>query len=144
MIAIVLVRVVLDTNILVSSLLNDAGNEAAVLDLMRRGSLTACYTAAILREYREVLTRRKFGFTSGRLDLLFEQFEQVGQSIEEAPPAVGPEISPDPSDTKFIACAIAANAAFLVTGNRRHFPAAHYSNAEVVNARELLARLPAP
>lgn len=47
-------------------------------------------------------------------------------------------ISPDPDDDKFIACALAAKADLLVTGNKRHFPQTLSSAARVVNAAELL------
>lgn len=43
-----------------------------------------------------------------------------------------------PDDDKFIACALAGNADFLVTGNKRHFPQVSSMHARVVNAAELL------
>ena len=46
--------------------------------------------------------------------------------------------SPDPGDDKFIACALAGKADFLVTGNKRHFPQTEFRNTRVVNAAELL------
>jgi predicted nucleic acid-binding protein len=49
--------------------------------------------------------------------------------------------SPDPADTKFLLCAAAAQADFLVTGNKRDFPEARYGSARVVNASELLDRI---
>jgi predicted nucleic acid-binding protein len=49
-----------------------------------------------------------------------------------------PHTSPDPDDDKFIACALAGKADFLVTGNKRHFPQDGLSRARVVNAAELL------
>jgi predicted nucleic acid-binding protein len=47
-------------------------------------------------------------------------------------------ISPDPDDDKFIACAVAGKADFLVTDNKRHFPQSLPSDARIVNAAELL------
>jgi predicted nucleic acid-binding protein len=54
-----------------------------------------------------------------------------------------PGVSPDPGDTKFIACAIAAQADVIVTGNERHFPEPHYGPTRVVNAADLLDRITA-
>jgi predicted nucleic acid-binding protein len=49
-----------------------------------------------------------------------------------------PGLSPDPGDDKFLACAIAANAEVLVTGNKRHFPEGQFRGTKVVSAAELL------
>ncbi len=46
-------------------------------------------------------------------------------------------ISPDPADNRFLECAEAAQADYLVTGNKRHFPE-RWGKTVVVNARELL------
>ena len=50
-------------------------------------------------------------------------------------------VSPDPADTKFLHCAAAAQADFLVTGNKRDFPEPSYGPTRVVNAGELLDRI---
>jgi uncharacterized protein len=52
-------------------------------------------------------------------------------------------ISPDEPDNRFLECSEAAVAAYLVTGNARHFPKSHKATV-VVNARRLLALLAAP
>jgi predicted nucleic acid-binding protein len=46
-------------------------------------------------------------------------------------------VSPDEPDNRFLECADAAGADYLVTGNKRHFPAS-FGNTRVVNARELI------
>ena len=56
-------------------------------------------------------------------------------------PEVSSTVSPDPGDTKFLDCANAAQADFLVTGNKRDFPDAPYDTTRVVTARELLASI---
>ncbi len=48
------------------------------------------------------------------------------------------DLSPDPEDNKFIACAVAGDVDFLVTGNKRHFPQAKGPGPKIVNAAELL------
>jgi predicted nucleic acid-binding protein len=50
-------------------------------------------------------------------------------------------VSPDPADTKFLHCALAAQAAFIVTGNRKDFPGSPYGVTRVVNAAELIDRI---
>ena len=56
-------------------------------------------------------------------------------------PEASLKASPDPSDMKFIDCALAAGADFIVTDNKRHFPDAPYGSARVVSAGELLERI---
>lgn len=55
-----MIRVVLDTNVLVSAAIKPSGPESAVMKLAGSGQVTLCLAASILAEYREVLLRRKF------------------------------------------------------------------------------------
>ncbi len=60
---------------------------------------------------------------------------RTGQLLDQVPIV---RISPDPDDDKFIACAAAGKADFLVTGNKRHFPPNQPSGSRIVNAGELM------
>jgi putative PIN family toxin of toxin-antitoxin system len=127
-------RVVLDTNVVVSALLARHGNEARVLRLLLTGVLQPCVSEDVLAEYTDVLHRSKFKNLSRiAIDdvlkgLSKNQLIQTNLSLT---------VSPDPSDNRFLECAQTANADFLVTGNKRHFPAV-WKNTKIVNARELL------
>ena len=94
-----------------------------------------------MAEYEDVLTRRKFAFAAERTAALLGFLRTRATIVQPNPDPVPP---PDPSDTKFIACAMAAPVDVLVNGNRRHFPEPFYGTAEVVSARQLLDRLAAP
>lgn len=139
-----MIPVVLDTNIFVSALISPRGNEAAALGAAKIGRLLLCFSLDIISEYELVLCRPKLKFDRSEVQDTLAFIRREGR-LTSVPigNAISPMTSPDPSDTMFIACAIAANAAFLVTGNRRHFPEPRYGTAQVVNARDLLARLPA-
>ena len=127
-------RVVLDTNVVVSALLARHGNEAQVLRLLFTGVLQPCVSEAVLAEYTSVLRRRKFKNLSRIVigDVLMGlsrgHFVRTEHTLA---------ISPDPSDNRFLECAEASNADFLVTGNKRHFPAV-WKKTKIVKARELL------
>lgn len=124
--------VVLDTNIIVSSQIKPSGLEAKLFDLAQERSLRMCISQAILDEYAEVLRRPKFGFDADfapRLLRIIQGFSRVVAPIQRV------RASPDPSDNIFLECAEAANADFLITGNKRHFPD-HWLGTQVVNARE--------
>jgi putative PIN family toxin of toxin-antitoxin system len=133
-----MIRTVLDTNVLVSAMLSPFGNEAQVLGAVRRGSIVPCLSPAILAEYCAVLSRPKFGFAQDEILGLIGMLEAKGLLLEPVP-ATG--ASPDPGDDDFIACALAADADFIVTGNKRDFPADSCKPSRVVSARELMAYL---
>ncbi|HVY93083.1 MAG TPA: putative toxin-antitoxin system toxin component, PIN family, partial [Bryobacteraceae bacterium] len=71
------VRVVLDTNILVSACWKPGGNEAEVARLATTGSITPCVSAVILAEYREVFSRRKLSGISAMAAELLTALERT-------------------------------------------------------------------
>lgn len=109
-----------------------------MLRWVRYRQLKACATSRILDEYAEVLSRKKFGFARERMTPLLDFLRAECTLIEAGQSTVQ---SPDPGDTKFIACALVSGASYPVTGNRRHFPASFYGAAKVLNAAELPRRL---
>lgn len=127
-------KVVLDTNVVVSAMLVRRGNEAQVLRLALSKMLLVCVTKEILSEYDEVLHRQKFRFLSENSIRAVLK----GLSQGEVPrPEFALSASPDLKDNRFLECAEAARADYLVTGNKRHFPSA-WKDTKIVNARELL------
>jgi putative PIN family toxin of toxin-antitoxin system len=129
------IRVVIDTNILVSAMISSTGNEALLVMAINQGLVTPCWSVEMLREYSDVLLRPKFGFPAAVVDALLDLLRLHGNLLDPTPIA---RTSPDPGDDKFIACALAGKAGFLVTGNKRHFPQTRYADTRVVNAVELL------
>jgi putative PIN family toxin of toxin-antitoxin system len=111
-------RVVLDTNVLVSALLNSFGAPGRVLDLVLAGELTVAYDDRVLAEWRQVLRREKFGFSAGDIEVLLGFVEGEGISVNASPLAI--EL-PDQDGLPFLEVAHAAEAT-LITGNTRHYP----------------------
>jgi len=128
------IRVVLDTNVVVSAHLNAEGYERSVLDLALSGKLRMFVSEAILREYERVLQRPKF-----RLKPL--SVSRSLRLLQAAANVVAPygqlKVARDPGDNRFLECAETAKADYLVTGNKRHFPR-QWRQTLIVNARELL------
>ena len=120
---------------MVSGLLSPAGNEALVLLAIHQGLVRPCFSEEILEEYAGVLARPKFAFPGNEIAALLAMFRAQGEFI--VPKASG-IVSVDPGDTKFLQCAETAQADYLVTGNKRHFPEATYGMTRVVSAGELL------
>jgi putative PIN family toxin of toxin-antitoxin system len=112
-------RVVIDTNVVVSGLLSPYGPPAEIVRLVAAGELPVCYDARIIAEYREVLHRSAFGFDERDVEWFLDQLVRDGESV--ASRSLGTRL-PDPDDEPFLEVAVASSADALVTGNIRHFP----------------------
>jgi putative PIN family toxin of toxin-antitoxin system len=123
------VRIVLDTNVLVSALLNREGPPATLLDLILTGALKLVYCTEMLIEYREVLARPRLNIdralASATCDDLVALAEQVDPAdLYKSPLAVlmpPPAHFPDPDDALFVEVGLVADVDAIVTGNTKHF-----------------------
>jgi putative PIN family toxin of toxin-antitoxin system len=111
-------KVVLDTNILVSSLLSN-GPPALIIDWIAEGKLFPLYDGSILSEYLEVLNRPKFSFSPLQINRLIYDIVRAGFGVEEGIPSTVKMTDED--DRKFYDVA-KASGAILITGNSRHYP----------------------
>jgi putative PIN family toxin of toxin-antitoxin system len=127
-------RVVLDTNVLISACLKPGGLEACVAGMAAAGDLEACVTDEVLAEYRDVLARDKFRAWRDASDALLNALALRTVHVVGGTPV---EASSDDDDNRFLECAAASGAAYLITGNLRHYPAA-WGCTQVVNARGFL------
>lgn len=112
-------RVVLDTNVLVSALINRAGKPGHVLDMALEGAVEIVVSPSILAEYEDVLGRGKFPFTRETVRAIIDRIRDVASEVA---PVDAIHASSDPGDDKFLECAAAAGAEAIITGNTRHFP----------------------
>jgi putative PIN family toxin of toxin-antitoxin system len=126
--------VVIDTNVLVSALLRPESLPATVLMLTLSGEVRLCVSEAVFAEYDDVIRRP-------RLNLRLDVIEGVLNSIRTLGHWVAPDFMieecSDAGDNTFLECAQAAEADFLVTGNRRHFPD-QWKTTRMISARELI------
>ncbi len=111
-------RVILDTNILVSALITPFGNSARILDMVLLGELQVLYDDRILSEYRDVLLRPKFSFEKRDVDDFLSFIEADGIKITATP--VNEQLI-DEDDIPFIEVTMSGMADALITGNKRHF-----------------------
>ena len=110
--------VVLDTNILVSSLWSNNGAPARVVQKVLEKQVTICHDYRIINEYKQVLTRPKFGFDPSDIRDLLDFIQRSGLSIIAEPIDV---FFADESDRKFYEVAKTMGA-LLITGNTKHYP----------------------
>ena len=113
-------KIVLDTNVIVSAFLSPEGKPAAILKMVLHDDLEICVNTAILVEYEQVLSRVKFSerISLASIQRFFEILFEIGTKVDYVP---GDIDLPDEADRKFYDTAIAASA-ILVTGNRKHYP----------------------
>jgi putative PIN family toxin of toxin-antitoxin system len=128
-------KIVLDTNVLVSGLLNPYGPPGQIVAMVASGELSLCFDARILGEYRAVLLRPKFAFRPNHVEILLEQIQAVGESVAASPL---PHPLPDRDDEAFLEVAVAAAAEYLVTGNPRHYSARRRGALQAVSPAEFL------
>jgi uncharacterized protein len=128
-------RLVIDTNVLVSAALKPDGLQRTILLLAITKPARLYVSPPILEEYADVLSRPEFSIRKGlRLQLL--------QLIKNRSHLITPSrrigVTSDPDDNIFVECVDAARADFLITDNRRHFPA-FWKNTKIITPREFVS-----
>jgi len=81
-------RVVIDTNVLVSGVINPHGPPGRIVNAVLSEMIIVLYDDRILSEYREVLMRPMFGFQRADIDVLLEFIELSGEHTSAEPIAV--------------------------------------------------------
>lgn len=114
---------VIDTNVLVSALLNVNSKPGAVLLSVFQGETVPLLSEEIFAEYQNVLAREKFHFPTETVDVILRRIAADGLNIPTADEGY-PEVS-DPKDRCFYTVTMTGRQtrdALLITGNIRHFP----------------------
>lgn len=124
--------VVIDTNILVSSLWSKSGIPAKIMSLVICGRLVPCYDYRILCEYKNVLSRPIFKFSPSEINALLDFIKHSGRSVIAEP--LDDEFV-DEEDKKFYEVAKHCGAT-LITGNIKHFP----SDEIIMTANDFLEK----
>ena len=133
-------RIVLDTNVLVSAFLKPQGKPARILQRVLSGEVTLLVDDRILGEYCEVLSRPKFKLPeTAKIEVL----DYISREGEVVPSESIEEDLPDADDLPLLEVAITGVADALVTGNKRHFPADRLRGVRVLSPAEFLRRVEA-
>ena len=132
-------RIVLDTNVLVSGMMHASGAPGRIVDLVREGHVELVVDDRVLDEYVEVLGRPKF-----RAYLSAKEVREVvfflERSMHDTVATARVTDLPDADDAPFLELALTAGVP-LVTGNTGHFPDACRRSADVLTPAQFLARL---
>ena len=112
-------KLVLDTNVLISGLLNPQGTPGTILFQLKQSDWKVLWDERIFSEYQGVLGRSKFNFTPSRIHDLLQAIQ--GHGVRIFPQGLDLTL-PDPDDLPFLEVAVAGGADFLITGNLKDFP----------------------
>jgi putative PIN family toxin of toxin-antitoxin system len=128
-------RLVIDTNVLVSAAIKPAGLQRTVFLIAISKPARLYVSHPILEEYSEVLERPELQIRKGLRLQLLQLIKNHGHTVV---PTRRLEVTTDPADNIFLECADAARADYLVTGNQKHFPR-FWKKTKVVTPREFVS-----
>ena len=128
-------KVVLDTNVLVSGMLKPFSIPGEILRRVGSGLLTLCFDARILAEYREVLNRPKFKLHRDDVSIVLEYIQESG---EWGLTSTLLQKLPDRDDEAFLEIALGSKVKYLITGNKKDFPLRKEYKISVVTPREFI------
>jgi len=129
-------KLILDTNIVVSALIQKSYPHHIVFDHVLDGHVQLCLSEALLNEYIEVLARPKFSKIydfKNNANIVLSRFIKTARFYE---PKIRLDIIKDSDDNKLLELADESNANFLITGNYIHFNITNYKNTQIVSPRD--------
>ena len=127
-------RLVIDTNVVVSAVLKPDGLQRTVFLLATTKPARWYVTNPIMEEYAAVLARPELKI---RRSLRLQFVQLIKNHTYSVTPSRLPQLTTDPDDNIFLECADAARADYLVTGNQRHFPR-FWKKTKIIHSREFL------
>ena len=128
-------RLVIDTNVLISAAIKPAGLQRTVLLLAITRPARLYVSRPILEEYSEVLGRPELRIRKGLRQQLLQLIKNHRHTVV---PTRRLDVTSDPDDNMFLECADAARADYLVTGNQKHFPR-FWKNTKIITTREFIS-----
>jgi len=127
------VKVVIDTNVLISAILRDRLPERVLVFIARQDDMQWVATQAIIDEYQKTLVRPKFAIPAAEL---IKQFAFIDQFALKMEANIAVDFPRDRKDEKFLICARAAHADYLITGDRDFAEAQRLIATRIVSVAE--------
>lgn len=130
-------KVVVDTNILVSALFNAKGTPGKIIYLWKSKAITLCINEETLEEYVDVLQRFDF-VEKSELRLFLDLFNMRINVFHTRSKHKISVVKADPSDNKFLECAVATKAKFIISGDKHLLDLKKYKKIRIVSPSEFL------
>jgi putative PIN family toxin of toxin-antitoxin system len=130
-------KVVLDTNILISAILF-GGKTRQILEKAIRGEIRLCLSEPILEEVRGVLQRFKFDYSPEMIQFILTELTGIADFVN--PSETINVVLEDPDDNRILECAVEAKANYVISGDFHLLKLSRYLNIEVLNAAAFLEK----
>ena len=128
-----MLKVVVDTNILISATIIQ-GKQFEILKLAKLGKINLITSPNILKEFEEVISREKFGFSKEQVSLAIKQILEIAEIIISQHKI--DFIKSDPDDNIVLECALESNADIIISGDAHLLDLKKYKNIQIVNTTE--------
>lgn len=128
-----MLKVVVDTNVLVSAAIVP-GKQFEIVKLAKLGKIKLITSPNILKEFEEVISREKFGFSKEQVSLAIKQILEIAEII--IPQHKIDFIKSDPDDNIILECAQESNADIIISGDTHLLDLKKYKKIQIVNATE--------
>lgn len=132
------VRVVCDTNILISALISPGGSPDKVVSLARTGQIELYVSSFIMDEFERVLTQ-KFNYDQDEVKRRSDRIVNISTVVD--PSETVAVVSADEPDNRVLECALVATADFIVSGDKHLLELGDFQQIPIIRAAELLFEL---
>jgi uncharacterized protein len=129
-------RIVLDTNVIVSGILF-GGIPRSILDMLISMRHDFFLSIPVIEEIREVLNRPKFGFDNANALLVVEELHSLCAIVK--PVKSINFIKEDPADNKILECAVEADAEIIVSGDSHLLSVGSYKGIKILSPRQFIS-----
>ena len=130
-----MLKVTLDTNILVSAIIAK-GNEFEILKKAKSGKIELIFSLEILKEFKSVISRPKFGFSEEQVNNALKQMISISTII--TPTSKLNVVKEDLADNRILECAEAGNADYIVSGDSHLLNLKEYKSIKIIRASEMM------
>ncbi|MGQ9513789.1 MAG: putative toxin-antitoxin system toxin component, PIN family [Thermoproteota archaeon] len=128
-------KVVLDTNILVSAWLWE-GNESKIVELVESGLIVGYTSPSLMQEFEKVMKYPRFKLSNEEISSAVGYYQVILRVIE--PKTAVNIVHEDPADNKVLDCAISTNANVIITGDRHLLALQKIKNMKILSSTEFL------
>jgi len=128
-------KVVIDTNVFMSSFLG--GNPRKIIDMWKEGKITLCLSSNIFDEYIDVMNRVGLANEAELTELLSLFSKGLNIQFTTKTPKIK-VVNSDPDDDKFIECAMALGAEYIITGDKAILSLNQYMGTKILSPYEFI------
>ena len=135
-----MIKIVVDANIFASALMKPDSNPGKILELIRQNQVELVISPAIIKEIKRILLYPKIQKyhhkTARELDRYFDDLLMFAWAVEGK--AEVDVIQADPTDNKYLACALESEAKYIISGDRHLLDVGLYQGIKIIKAKEFL------